>query len=103
MIVYRLENEQGFGPFWCGQCASNFLKPHKDPEEMMKLSGLNRKCFNRLSSAGWIFGWESLELYRQFFKQGGEDACNNIGFTLHTYQPTAFVRFIDGQVMFKRP
>lgn len=38
-----------------------------------------------------------------FFKEGGEAACNRLGFRLEVYSPRVYIPLPDGQVMFIRP
>jgi len=102
MLVYRLEDKQGHGPFWRGQPVCQYLKCHQDPEKMLKSAGLNRKCFNRLCNLGWKFAWSSQELYDKFFAtEKGRKLAKDKGFDLVIKEVKYFVVFEDGQVLYK--
>lgn len=102
ILVYRLENKLGYGPFWGEQPVCQYLKAHKDPEKMYKKAGLNKKCFNRLCNLGWKFAWSSQELYDKFFAtEVGRERARKKGFDLVIKKTSHYILFEDGQVLFK--
>lgn len=98
--VYRLEHPQGHGPFYGDQVCAPFLRPHYDPEDLFQVLGFPKEILEPLSTAGLVFGWRTQRLYRQFFKRGGQAACQELGFTCVSYRPALRVDLPDGQVMF---
>ena len=100
--VYRLENEQGHGPFHGDQPCVPFLLPHYDPEDLFKAMGLPAGSLNALSNAGLVFGWRTQRLYREFFKPRGQAGCAAHGFSCAIYRPDIRLNLSDGQVMFFR-
>ena len=102
MIVYRLEDEDGRGPFSGSQDVIHLLTEHHDPEKMLKQAGLNRKAFNRLCTAGWKFGRATRQLADEFFvsKEGRKQAKTR-GFDFVEKRAKKYVVFPDGQVLFK--
>jgi hypothetical protein len=59
MIIYRLENSKGHGPFHASQGMAIELVKHYDPTEdrMLKSVGLSRIEFDRVADLGMVFGW----------------------------------------------
>lgn len=102
ILVYRLENKLGYGPFWGKQPICQYLKAHEDPEKMYKSAGLNKKSFNRLCNLGWKFAWSSQELYDKFFAtEVGRERARKKGFDLVIKKTSHYILFEDGQVLFK--
>jgi len=102
MIVYRLEDKEGYGPFSGDQVVIHLLVEHKDPEKMLKQAGLNRKAFNRLCNAGWKFGWSTRQLADKFFvTEDARRTAKTLGFDFVEKRASHYVMFSDGQVLFK--
>lgn len=102
MQVYRIENQDGNGPFFGDQKCLTALASHEDPEKMLDSAGINNKNFRKLCKLGWVFGWSSEALYDKFFTKYGKESLHKEGFMDRIYNPTQYVIFQDGQVMFKR-
>lgn len=102
MIVYRLEDDEGHGPFWGGQDIVGYLVAHNEPESMLKSAGLNRKSFNRLCNLGWKFAWSTQEMANKFFSTDvGRTRAAELGFLFRKKSVSKYIIFEDGQVMFK--
>ena len=101
--VYRLEDKDGNGPYSGEQDCIRYLKPHRDPEEMMRKLRLPDEVLKALSAAQFVFGWSRLSDYKKFFKRGGQKSCDELGFSLNVYRPEFRFDFQDGQVMFSKP
>lgn len=105
ITIYRLENEDGYGPFSGNQEATTFLTKHNNPEDMLKEVKLSKRKFKNMMTNNYIFGWKNEDLYKKFFKQknktNGEKECQKLGFKLKKYTSNEYVIFPDGQVIFK--
>lgn len=100
--VYRLENSTGHGPFHGDQSCVKFLRPHADPELLLKMFGYPKEVLSALSKAGFVFGWRTRKDYNTFFKSGGQTQCKYLGFELAVYTPEWRFDLPDGQVLFAR-
>lgn len=111
--VYRCEDSNGWGPFMNKSIDTTVLKYHELPIQLWpamrekfdckELGNFADRNLYRLHDAKWIYGWRSLELYKAFFKEGGEDMMIGQGFGLKVFTPSEYIPLPDGQVLFKRP
>lgn len=71
--VYRLEDEEGYGPFSLDQPCAAYLRSHMDPEDLWNVMAHQvcsktftkselQKCYGTM-----VFGWRTKRLYKQFF------------------------------------
>lgn len=111
ITVYRLENNQGLGPFE-NNLQENFiflLAPHRDPVDMLDEIGMDKKIFEKImNSKEYLFAWVSQEHYKNFFikkrkfkKIDGDKECYKRGMKKSLYQTNQYILFPDGQVLFK--
>ena len=105
MIVYRLENYKGKGPFSGSQGMALQLISHKDPTTMLEDIGLSVNEFESVTDKGVIFGWRSAELMRKFFRNSEKASCraSEMKFKITEYEVDSAIEFPDGQVLFVRP
>lgn len=105
ITVYRLENNQGLGPFENNN-QENFihlLAPHRDPIDMLDEIGMNKKKFEKImSSKEYLFAWASLEHYQNFFikkskfkKIDGEEECYKRGMKKSLYKTNQYIRLVS--------
>lgn len=106
MIIYRLENSKGHGPFHASQGMAIELVKHYDPTEdrMLKSVGLSRIEFDRVADLGMVFGWGSREDMQKFFRLPirAIKKASRMKFKISVYESRTFWRFFDGQVMFHK-
>lgn len=102
MKIYRLENQLGIGPF-TGNSIIQGIKRHNAPEDMIDEMGMSKASLKRLYKEGYIFGWNSLEKFNNFFNKKGFDEAKSLGFKLTIYERDSnIIEFPDGQIMFLR-
>jgi hypothetical protein len=101
MVVYRLQNKYGRGPFHGDAKMANYLMNHNDPEKMLRKSGLNKKAFNKLCSMGWLFAWSTKDLQDKFLTPKGRKKKKSLGFEFKVMKARQWVLFEDGQVLFR--
>jgi len=106
MIIYRLENYKGNGPFHATQGMVSELVPHYDPTEtkMLHSSGICLEEFERITDCGAVFGWEDSGKMLAFFKdiKSATKTAARMRFKISVYESNTFFRFLDGQVLFLR-
>lgn len=109
MLVYRLEDKEGFGPL-SGRsnagCIIRNIMAHAEPTQLAR----NGQCSHsvdvvnsRLWSREFVFAWDSLELMASFSRFPRE--ADRAGFYVVAYETGEdddVVTFRDGQVMFNR-
>lgn len=107
MLVYRLEDKDGFGPL-CGRSKApsilGCIMRHEEPFEMARYG----KCSHsaevmgaRLYSREWVFAWDSLERMAEFARFPRQ--VDRAGFVVVAYEipdGEEVVTFHDGQLMF---
>lgn len=108
MIVYRLENCKGEGPFRGEQAAIHLLRPHAVPENL-----LPPKLHDWLALVykfDYVFAWKSKPLAIHFVEPDAEGSrlarwseMIRHGFTIQEYDTQgAHIILPDGQVIFKK-
>ena len=106
MIIYRLENSKGHGPFHALQGMATELVKHYDPTEdrMLKSVGLSRIEFDRLADLGMVFGWSSTKEMKKFFRLPSRaiSKASRMKFKISVYESKTFFKFLDGQIMFHK-
>ncbi len=106
MIIYRLENSKGHGPFHALQGMATELVNHYDPTEdrMLKSVGLSRIEFDRLADLGMVFGWSSTKEMKKFFRLPSRaiSKASRLKFKISVYESKTFFKFLDGQIMFHK-
>lgn len=118
MLLYRLENKKGEGPFYGGGSATGggILIPHSPPNEMIddlrrefgyddeQVNALVRTYKDKVGK--WIFAWISKGHYDDFIlDKENERKWNEEGYSLSVYSVDVdgeYIVFPDGQVMFDR-
>lgn len=118
MLLYRLENKNGEGPFYGGGSATEgcLLNSHSLPTEMIdalrREFGYDDEQVDTLASTyhgkfgNWIFAWISKGHYDDFIlDKENERKWNEEGYSLSVYSVDVdgeYIVFPDGQVMFNR-
>lgn len=109
MLVYRLEDKEGFGPLsGRSKCPSilGCIMAHEEPPEMARKGHASHSAEvvqNRLWSRENVFAWNSLELMAEFARFPRQ--VDRAGFYVVVYETGSdddVVTFKDGQVMFNR-
>ncbi len=109
MLVYRLEDKEGFGPLAGRSSAGNVMgniMPHAEPFDMARKG----KCSHsaevmgaRLYSREYVFAWDSLQKMAEFARFPRE--VDRAGFCVVVYETGKdddVVTFQDGQILFSR-
>lgn len=124
MVVYRLQNKYGHGPFYSPRTRKNKI-PNKDisedtydqdcvkhlnifgkhdPETMVESIGISQTQLKKFYKEGWLFGWSTFKQYRAMFKSVEcRKLCRTKGMDLVVRYVVDYIVFPDGQVMFKPP
>lgn len=106
MLIYRLENCKGYGPFHASQGMALELVSHYDPTEdkMLKSVGLSRDEFDRVTNLGMVFGWSSAKEMKKFFRLPSRaiSKASRMKFKISVYESKTFFKFLDGQIMFHK-
>lgn len=109
MLVYRLEDKEGFGPLSGlskAGCIIHNIMPHVEPQELARKGHASHPA-NVVDSRLWnrdnVFAWVSLEMMASFCRFPRE--VDRAGFYVVAYETAEdddVVTFSDGQVMFNR-
>ena len=104
LIIYRLENYKGNGPFHASQGMAKELVSHYDPTEpkMLESVGLDLPEFEYVTDRGMLFGWGSKEDMRKFFRNPGRaiKTASRMKFKISVYESSTYFKFMDGQILF---
>ena len=104
MIIYRLENYKGNGPFHASQGMVKELVSHFDPteEKMLKSVGLSIEGFEHCTGKGMLFGWGSIEDMQRFFRnhERSVKTASKMKFKISVYESNTYFKFFDGQILF---
>lgn len=101
--VYRLENKEGYGPFYKKQTIVNLLTEHNDPDNPLMLKSAGLKSIDDLKNENHlVFGWKSKKLMYRFVKDF--KIAKEYGYFVNCYEVDKWstLRFYDGQVMFNK-
>lgn len=112
MFIFRLENENGEGPF-SASCYDydkpnirEMLIPHLVPtEQYLSLEQQRHVCEELLDSRNYHFAWSTPELMFKFIKPGYMDQVKDTGYKVVVYEVPNEHTYIlprDGQVIFNR-
>lgn len=103
MLVYRLEDDNGNGPFWTGngQAACDLLISHLDPEKPEMLASAGLRCKEDLMKHDYmLFAWRTKKLAKRFVKDHNKLKDIGYAFSVYYVDKWSVLRFLDGQVMF---
>lgn len=105
MLVYRLEDADGNGPFFKHQPIATYLHMHNDPTEDHMLASIRhtRQQFDRYLKP-YLFCWSTKKKAREFVRSHKRNVVHALGWRINCYRVYrhSTVRFHDGQVMFLR-
>lgn len=106
MIIYRLENHKGSGPFSASQGMAYELVSHADPDtpRMLSSAGINKETFDKITGDGAVFGWSTVTQMQEFFRSPfrASSRASEMKMKVSVYQSDIHFQFVDGQVLFWR-
>ena len=102
-LVYRLENEEGKGPFYGEQTEVPYLKNCQTPHSLCEAMGYPIELIHVLTNMGFVCGWGTRRAYREFFHPGGMAQAKAQGYRCRIYRPDFALVLPDRQVLFLKP
>lgn len=104
MIVYRLQDSEGHGPFYYQSSLFGFIRNHAEPQEMAKAGKASHsleKVNDWLGAENCVFAWNCLYLMADFMRFPIN--ADNAGFRVVVFDVADdSIVFDDGQVLFDR-
>lgn len=106
MLVYRLECDDGSGPFRRrNRKIALCLHTHNDPTEQHMLESVRhtRRQFDQCVR-DYVFGWRTQKLAKSFVRKNKRGFVQEQGWKINCYVVSkhSTLRFHDGQVMFRK-
>lgn len=106
MLIYRLENHKGNGPFSASQGMAYELVSHADPDtpRMLDSAGIDKETFDKITGGGAVFGWSTLSQMQEFFRNPSRASlrASEMKMKVSVYQSDIHFQFVDGQLLFWR-
>lgn len=95
LVVYRLENKDGLGPFSYHRDVAEILKGHSNP--LFADPKLSKRRVKDFYSKGWRFAWSSKETF-DFWVGDNLEIFEELGYQLKVYYVSQY-RLYDKQQM----
>ena len=106
MLIYRLENHKGNGPFSASQGMVYELVSHADPDtpRMLDSAGIDKETFDKITGDGAVFGWSTVSQMQEFFRNPSRASlrASEMKMKVSVYQSDIHFQFVDGQLLFWR-